>query len=128
MTKYIKENLNKLIVLVVMGVVLYFLPSLLLKIPPNFMRDNLVVIAIVDFIYEAFIFLAGSKRMRLYFMALPLVIVLVILVFSFIPWRPTHSQIKFYRYTVIISAMVALISHIADIIIIPKPKEDKNSN
>lgn len=128
MTKYIKENLNKLIVLVVMGVVLYFLPSLLLKIPPNFMRDNLVVIAIVAFIYEAFIFLAGSKRMRLYFMALLLVIVLVILVFSFIPWRPTHSQIKFYRYTVIISAMVALISHIADIIIIPKPKEDKNSN
>ena len=125
MTKYIKENLNKLIVLVVMGVVLYFLPSLLLKIPPNFMRDNLVVIAIVDFIYEAFIFLAGSKRMRLYFMALPLVIVLVILVFSFIPWRPTHSQIKFYRYTVIISAMVALISHIADIIIIPKPEDEK---
>ena len=89
------------------------------------MRDNLVVIAIVAFIYEAFIFLAGSKRMRLYFMALPLVIVLVILVFSFIPWRPTHSQIKFYRYTVIISAMVALISHIADIIIIPKPEDEK---
>ena len=125
MTKYIKENLNKLIVLVVMGVVLYFLPSLLLKIPPNFMRDNLVIIAIVVFIYEAFIFFAGSKRMRLYFIALSLVIVLVILVFSFIPWRPAHSQIKFYRYTVIISAMVALISHIADIIIIPKPKEDK---
>lgn len=125
MAKYIKEHLDKLVILIVMGVVLYFLPSLLLKISPNFMRDNLIIIAIVVFIYEAFIFFAGSKRMRPYFMALPLVIVLVILVFSFIQLRPTHSQIKFYRYTVIISAIVTLISHIADIIIIPKPKDEK---
>lgn len=125
MAKYIKEHLDKLVILIVMGVVLYFLPSLLLKITPNFMRDNLIIIAIVVFIYEAFIFFAGSKRMRPYFTALLLVILLVILVFSFIPWRPTHSQIKFYRYTVILSAIVTLISHIADIIIIPKPKDEK---
>lgn len=110
-----------------------FLLPLLFKIPLNFIRQNLILVAICLIIYEIIIFLGGSdnKKIRAVFMLLPIAVIAVLLFFSSFSWRPTAKQIKLYRIVIGISTVSALTSHFIDILInrdISNPDSKKKAN
>ena len=111
--------------LVVAGVAL-LLPQLF-KLPNNLFDGNILFLFISCGTYEVVVFFAAKEEYRKYIACLPALMIIAVIL-SYIPWKPTSEQISIYYKSVIAALLFSLSSHILGWLLSPHKKDKSNDN
>lgn len=109
--------------LVVAGVAL-LLPQLF-KLPNNLFDGNIFFLFISCGTYEVVVFFAAKEEYRKYIACFPALMIIAVIL-SYIPWKPTSEQVSIYYKSVIAALAISLASHMLGWILSPSKKDKSN--